>query len=86
MCESSKSNLSNKLVMRIYCSRCYRKMGVVQGMRLNHTIREHETAEGLRGRGFSSLGDAHRMMHVLWTENDLSAATDDIGCTERSLS
>ena len=26
------------------------------------------------------------MMHVLWTENDLSAATDDIGCTERSLS
>ena len=26
------------------------------------------------------------MMHGLWTENDLSAATDDIGCTERSLS
>ena len=26
------------------------------------------------------------MMHRLWTENDLSAATDDIGCTERSLS
>ena len=43
-----------------------------------------ETAEGLRGRGVSSLGDAHRMMHVLWTENDLSAATDDIGCTGRS--